>query len=173
MEAAATVCAGPALATGARGPVLAVTVIVDEFERPPPGVGLLTVIATEPAVAISAAGISADNCVGLIKVVVLSVLPMRTVELATKFWPFTVRVMPGVPATTFEGFREVIAGRGAFTLNGCAEDVPPFGGGVVTVIFTAPEAATRLAGICALNCVALRKLVVSAVPFQLITDPEV
>jgi hypothetical protein len=40
-------------------------------------------------------------------------------------------------------------------------------------MFTVPEAATRLAGTGALNCELLRKLVVSAVPFQLMTEPEV
>lgn len=161
------------MATGAPCPALAVTVTLDEFESPPPGVGLLTVTPRTPALAISDAGIATDNCVGLIKVVVLSVVPIRTVEFTTKFAPFTVRVMPGVPAITLVGLSEVMAGNGAFTLNGCADDVPPFGAGVVTVMFTVPEAATALAGTGALNCELLRKLVVSAVPFQLITEPEV
>jgi hypothetical protein len=51
-------------------------------------------------------------------VVVSSVLPMRTVEFETKLTPLTVRVIPGVPAVTLIGVMLVMAGNGAFTLNG-------------------------------------------------------
>src|SRR5260370_18476326 len=49
---------------------------------------------------------------------------------------------------------------------------PTPGGGVVTVTFTLPEVATSLAGIVAVNCVALTTVVVSAFPLKLITDVE-
>jgi hypothetical protein len=84
-------------------------------------------------------------------VVVSSVLPIRTVEFETKLAPFTVRVIPGVPAVTLTGVMLVMAGRGALMLKGCADDVPPFVPGVVTVILIVPEAAMRLAGIEALS----------------------
>src|SRR5260370_7015853 len=49
---------------------------------------------------------------------------------------------------------------------------PPPGAGFVTVTVTMPEVATSLAGIVAVNCVALTTVVVSAFPLKLITDVE-
>ena len=51
-----------------------------------------------------------------------------------------------------------------------AGDVPPPGGGFVTVTFTLPAVATSLAGTAAEIWVALMNVVVSGLPLKLTTD---
>src|SRR6185436_6618450 len=72
---------------------------------PPPGAGLTTVTVAVPAAAKSLAGIVAISCVLLTKAVGRGLLFQRTSELATKFDPLTVSVMPPRPAVADTGFR--------------------------------------------------------------------
>jgi hypothetical protein len=109
------------------------TVKVTALEVPPPGVGLVTVTLKVPAVAMSEARIAAVSCVALTKVVV-RVFPLNlTVELLTKFVPFTVKVNAVPPAFALTGERVVTVGTGLFTVKLTALDVPPPGVGLVTV----------------------------------------
>jgi hypothetical protein len=109
------------------------TVKATEFDVPPPGVGLVTVTLKVPPVAMSEAGIAAVSCVALIKVVA-RVFPLNfTVELLTKFVPFTAKVNAPPPAVALVGERVVMVGKGLFTMKLTAFDVPPPGVGFVTV----------------------------------------
>jgi hypothetical protein len=88
-----------------------------------------------------------------------------------KLVPFTVSVKAAPPVVALVGDIEVIVGTGLFIGNVSAPDVPPPGLGLVTVIFAVPEFVISVAGTWAVSCVALAKLVVSAVPFQFTTAP--
>src|SRR5574341_1299053 len=57
------------------------------------------------------------------------------------------------------------------TLNDAALDVPPPGGGVKTVIVAVVTAAMSVAGMAAVSCVGLTKVVVRLPPFHCTTDP--
>src|SRR5439155_7977771 len=94
------------------GTGLALTVNVWEFEVPPPGVGLKTVMVFEPVVARSVAGIDAVSCVGLTNVVVLSDPTHRTTEPAMKFVPLTVSVKAPSPTKRLVGERLDVVGTG-------------------------------------------------------------
>lgn len=92
-------------------PVL-VTVKATLLEVPPPGAGFVTVTAGVPAVAMSDARMAAVNWVALTKVVVLAAPAKFTVEVFTKFVPFTVSVNAGPPAAALVGESVVIVGTG-------------------------------------------------------------
>jgi hypothetical protein len=109
---------------------------------------------------------AAVNCVLLTKVVVRSAPFQRTFAVETKDAPFTVSVKPALPASALEGEIVLIVGEGLLIVNVCAPDVPPPGVGLKTVTFTVPPVATSLAGIAAVNCVLLTKVVVRSAPFQ-------
>lgn len=96
---------------------LAFTVNVWEFDVPPPGVGLKTVIRCAPVDAKSLAGIAAVSSVELLKVVVRSEPSNRTTELETKFVPLTVRVNAPSPTNLLVGEMLVVVGTGLFTLS--------------------------------------------------------
>jgi hypothetical protein len=51
-------------------------------------------------------------------------------------------------------------------------DVPPPGGGLVTVTQAVPAAATLAAGTVAVNCEPLTKVVANGVPFQFTVAPD-
>jgi hypothetical protein len=82
------------------------------LDVPPPGAGLTTVTLTVPAVAMSAAVMSAVSLALLTKVVVLSSPSQRTVESLTKLAPLTVSVKAGLPAVAESGLRLVMVGPG-------------------------------------------------------------
>jgi hypothetical protein len=82
------------------------------FEVPPPGVGVKTLTAAVPAVAMSAAEMAALSCVLLTKVVGRSAPFQRTTELLMKRVPFTVKVKAGPPAVTLSGESEIMNGKG-------------------------------------------------------------
>jgi hypothetical protein len=75
-------------------------------------------------------------------------------------------------ATTLAGFIFVIAGDGLFTSNITAVDVPPPGVGFCAAIWLCKPPVKSVAGSVAFNSVALTKVVVSAVPFQVIAVEE-
>src|SRR2546426_12088680 len=94
------------------------------LEVPPPGAGFVTVILNVPAVARSVAGIAAVSCVALTKVVVRAEPLKFTVELETKFVPFTVSVKAASAADLLIGEMLVVVGAGLLTVRACALDVP-------------------------------------------------
>jgi len=88
------------------------TVKVTLLEVPPPGVGFVTVTAGVPAVAMSDARMEAVSWVAVTNVVAFAAPPKFTVDVLTKFVPFTVRVNAGPPAVAVEGESVVIVGTG-------------------------------------------------------------
>jgi len=87
---------------------VAAIVNVAGIDVAPAQVGLTTVIDAVPAVAIRAAGTVA--CVEETNVVASAVAFQFTVEVETKFVPFTVNVNPGPPAAAQVGLSEPIVG---------------------------------------------------------------
>ena len=81
-------------------------------------------------------------------VVVSAVLSHSTTALESKFVPFTVSVNATPPGAAEAGERLVIVGGRAETVKGAADDVPEVS---VTVTFTVPAVAIKLAGTAAVN----------------------
>jgi len=77
---------------------------------PPQGFGVTTVIEAVPAVAIRDAGTVAVTCVDETKAVASAVPFQFTVEVETKFVPFTVNVNCGPPTVAQVGLSEPIVG---------------------------------------------------------------
>jgi hypothetical protein len=75
-----------------------------------PPQGFTTVIEAVPAVAIREAGTVAVSCVDETNVVVSPVAFHFTVEVETKFVPFTVKVNCGPPAAAQVGLSELMVG---------------------------------------------------------------
>ena len=93
-----------------------------------------------------------------------------------KLLPFTVNVNAALPATAVFGLIEVATGTGLLITTGLIVKfskplVPPPGPGVYTEIVAVPAVAILTAGITAVNCVELPKVVANAIPFQLMTEP--
>jgi hypothetical protein len=145
------------------------TVNVAAFDVPPTGAGLKTVIEGVPVLAMSAAVIAAVICVADPNVVTRGEPLKFTTDVETKFVPFTVSVNPAEPASAVAGEIVVIVGTGfgaALILKLMALDVPPPGVKFTTVIGGVPAAATSLARIAAVSCVALTNVVTRAVPLK-------
>ena len=99
--------------------------------------------------------------------VVASVFPFHfTVDVETKFVPFTVNVNCAPPAVAQVGPIELVVGTGLLIVNVCGFDVPPPGAGFTTVTDAVPAFATRAAVTVAVSCVEETNVVVKAVPFQ-------
>ena len=107
----------------------------------------------------------------LTKVVARALPFQRTTELPLKLLPLTVIVKPASPATLADGVMLVIEGAGFWTDNELPAEVPPPGAGLKTVIDTVPVARMSVANNCAVNCVALTKIVVRFAPFTRTTAP--
>jgi hypothetical protein len=90
----------------------AVIVNVIAAEVPPPGVGVTTVTAAVPPLAMSLAGIWAVSCVALANVVDTGVPFQFTTDAETKLDPFAVKVNPLPPGAAVVGLIEVSAGAG-------------------------------------------------------------
>ena len=90
-----------------------------------------------------------------------------TVEVLTKFVPFTVRVKPTPPAMALVGEVVVIVGTGLLIVKvaGVGE-VPPPGAGLTTVTEDVPADAMSVAGIVAVSCAAFTNTVVRFDPFH-------
>ena len=95
-------------------------VSVCEFDVPPPGAEFTTVIEAVPAVAISEARIVAVSVVLEMNVVARPEPLKSTVDEATKFVPFTVRVKSEPPASVEVGEMLVVVGTGFRIVNVCA-----------------------------------------------------
>ena len=128
----------------------------------------VTATVTDPALATRLAATGAVNCVALTKVVVSAVEFHSTTAPEMNPVPLTVSVKPPWPAVALLGLSEVIAGP-VLMVKVAPVEVTPFS---VTVMVTEPAVATRLAATGAVNCVALTKVVVSAVEFHCTTAPE-
>jgi hypothetical protein len=83
-------------------------------EVPPPGAGLVTVMFSVPAVAMSAAVIAAERLVALLKVVTRAAPLTFTTEPATKFVPVTVSENAAPPTMALVGAKPVIVGTPLF-----------------------------------------------------------
>src|SRR6266496_313094 len=102
-----------------------------------PAQGFATVIDAVPAVAIKAAGTAAVSCVEETNAVVSAVPFQFTVEVETKFVPFTVNVKSGPPGARQVGSMVVMDGV-AMIVKITAFDDPPQGPGLITVIEAVP-----------------------------------
>jgi hypothetical protein len=129
----------------------------------------VTVTFAEPAVAIRLAGTAAVTWVALTNVVVSAVPSQFTIALESKFVPFTVRVNATPPGAAEGGERLVIAGVAGLIVNTFGPDVPAAS---VTVMFTEPAVARRLAGTVAVRLVVLTNVVVNAVLPHCTVAPE-
>jgi hypothetical protein len=91
---------------------VAAIVNVCGFDVPPPGPGFVTVIEAVPGVTMKEAGTAAVSCVEETNVVASDVAFHLTVDVETKFVPFTVNVKPTLPAVTQLGLIDVVVGAG-------------------------------------------------------------
>ena len=156
-----------------------VTVKLNALDAPPPPpppaeAGLNTVTCAVPALAISAAVICAVSWVALPNVVLRSAPFQRTTELLMKFVPLSVNVNAAPPAKAELGLRLASVGAGfagTVMVKLAAAEAPPPGAGLNTVICAVPVLAMSVAGICALNVVALPKVVERSAPFQRTVAP--
>src|ERR1700722_19607597 len=122
------------------------------FYVPPPA-GFVTVTFTVPAVAISAAGMVATIWMLVTEEgVIAGLVPKFTVAPETKPVPVRVNVKAAPPSVAEVGPREVMAGaEAALIVNDRLPDVPPPGGGFVTVTFAVPAVAISAAVMAAVN----------------------
>lgn len=127
------------------------TVNVTAGEVPPPGAAVKTVIDNEAPTATSDAGIAAVNCVLLTKLVVRLAPLTRTTEPLMKLLPLTVSVNPALPASALLGEMVAKDGTGLTTASVTAEDVPPPGAALLTVMERFPVEAMSLAEIAAVS----------------------
>ena len=99
---------------------------VTEFDVPPAGGGLTTVMDAVPAVATLAAGTIAVSLIEDTNVVVRAEPFQLTVEVETNLVPFTVKVNCALPAVVEVGLIEVMVGTGLLIVRvSVALPVPP------------------------------------------------
>jgi hypothetical protein len=100
---------------------VAAIVNVCGFDVPPPGPEFVTVIEAVPGLATREAGTTAVSCVEETNVVASDVAFHLTVDVETKFVPFTVNVKPTLPAVTQLGLIDVVVGAGLLMVKvtGC------------------------------------------------------
>jgi hypothetical protein len=140
----------------------------DALDDVPPG--FTTVMLTLPCVAIRLAVTAAVSCVALTSVVGSAVPFQSTVAPERKPVPLTVSVKAGPPAVAEVGLRLVITGAAGLIVKvAAADEAPP---GFITTTLATPAAEIRFAGTAAVNCVALTKVVVSAVLFHFTPAPD-
>ena len=133
---------------------------VTAFDVPPHG--LTTAIEAVPGLAMREAATVAVSCVEETNVVVNAAPFQFTIEVETKFVPFTVRVNCGSPAEAQVGLSELMVGV-ALIVNVAAPDVPPH---PPTVIEAVPGVAMSEAGTVAVSFVEETNVVASGLPFQ-------
>jgi hypothetical protein len=149
-----------------------VMVSESEFDVAPHGAGFTTVIVAVPVVAMLLAGTVAVSCVEETNVVVSGAPFQFTVEVETKFVPFTVNVKSGPPAPTQLGLIELIVGV-PLIVNVTAFDVAPQVPEFTTVMEAVPGLAMLAFGTVAFSCVEETNVVVRDVPFHFTVDePE-
>jgi hypothetical protein len=139
------------------------TARVTAADVPPPGAGLNTVTDRLPVEAMSLARIAAVSWALLLNVVLRFEPFTRTTEPGTKLLPVTVNVNPELPAVALAG--EILANDGCGLLM-ASDSVPVVEpSGLITPMARLPVEAMSLAGIAAVSCVALTKVVVRFAPF--------
>ena len=109
-------------------------------ERPPPGAGLKTLSAAEPALAMSATVIGTVNCEAETKVVTRSAPLNLTTEPLIKLLPLSASVNAAPPAIALSGVSIAIAGTGfggVIVKTAASEEMPPAAGSK-TVTFAEP-----------------------------------
>ena len=142
----------------------AVMMNVELFETPPLA---LTVMLGAPCEAISPLPTDAVSWLALTNTVGNPDPFHRTVEPAVNPEPFTVKVNPAPPAGVCGGLRLVIVGTGAVTVKEAPLDkTPP----LLTATVKTPSELMKLAGIAAVNCVALTKVVETGSPLHITTE---
>lgn len=127
-----------------------------------------------PVLAKSLAGICAISCAALTNAVGRFAPFQRTVEPATKPAPLTVKLNAALCANAAFGVSELRLGAGLLMVKLKAFDAPPpplVLAGLKTVTLAAPALAMSLAGIVAVNCALLLKVVARSAPFQRTTAP--
>jgi len=139
---------------------------VTAFDVPPHG--LATVIEAVPGLAMRDAATVAVSCVEETNVVVSAAPFQFTIDVETKFVPFTVRVNCGSPAAAQVGLIELMAGV-ALIVNVAPPDVPPH---PPTVTEAVPGVAMSEAGTIAVSRVEETNVVTSGLPFQFTVVPE-
>src|SRR5262249_28233955 len=143
-------------------------------DAPPPGAGLNTDTWAVPADPMSDARTDACSCVAFTYVVSRLDPFQFTTEPLTNPLPFTVNVNAAVPAVAELGDRDLIAGAwlaAALIVNIKTPELPPPGAGFETDTCTVADAATSVAVIEALSCVALTNVVVRLAPFHIPVEP--
>jgi len=94
-------------------------------------------------------------------------------DVGTKLLPVTISVV-AVPEGIELGKTCVTVGLGLFTVNATnPPDIPPPGGGFVTVILLIAPAARFPAGITAVSCVPETKVVFNVWPFRFAIEDEI
>jgi hypothetical protein len=139
------------------GTIGAETVRVWAVEVPPPGAGVRMEIFKEPAGTKSAAGIVALSWLAETKLVVRADPLTWTMDVAEKFAPIAVNGMADPPAIAVVGLMPVSEGArfGATTARGREPEVPPPGGGVITLTWAVPTPVMSAAEMLAWSCVLL------------------
>jgi hypothetical protein len=138
----------------------------------PEHVEFTTVMEAVPALAMRMAGTTAVSCVAETNVVASADPFQFTVDVETKFVPFTVSVNCEPPGVTQVGLIELIVGA-ALIVNVTAFDVVlPQELELTTVIEAVPAVAMRDAVTVAVSCVEETNAVASGVPFQFTVEPE-
>ena len=99
--------------------VLAI-VNVTALDVAPQGLGFTTVTEAAPAAAIREAGTVAVSCVDETNVVTSAVAFHFTVEVETKFVPFTAKVNCGPPAAAQVGLSELMVGAALIVITSVA-----------------------------------------------------
>jgi hypothetical protein len=131
-------------------PTLLVTLKLTEFEVPPPGPGLVTVMADTPCVERTDGGAVAESWELEPYVVCNGVPPKETIEELIKPFPEIKRVIGPEPTGAEFGEMDVIAGTGfdpvPVTTNGRAFDIAPATLGSVTVTAKVPGTDNPAAG---------------------------
>jgi hypothetical protein len=143
-----------------------------EFESPPPGGGLKTVMVAVPGTAMSVPEMVAETWVLETKVVTRSAPFHLTTHPETKLVPLTTSVKPGPPAVAEEGVRPVKDGTGLRMDRVNTLESPPPGDGLRTAIFTVPALTMSVEEMVALSSVFETKVVVRLAPFHLTVDPR-
>ena len=100
--------------------ITGVLAIVNVIPLDVPPQGFTTVIEAVPAVAMREAGTVAVSCVEETNVVASAVAFHFTVEVETKFVPFTVKVNCGPPAAAQVGLSELMVGAALIVITSVA-----------------------------------------------------
>lgn len=145
-----------------------VTSKVSGDDVPPPGAGFFTETFRGPACAKSLAGIVAWSCVELTYVVGRGAPFTRTLEEELKLLPVTCSVSAALPGWALDGERCASCGMGLVKLIG--DDVPPPGGGFMTVIVSAPLCERSPGSKVTWSKMELTKVVTRALPFTKTTE---